>query len=587
MALGISGKRPPAGKASDLAPEDLLANTGLWRRLIMVVLILVVAIPVAPLPVIGIWLSLYGVVALVEQFALARRGYIGRDAASLFVTFALSALNALAAAVLISRGDGGARFFAVALLGFSSVNILLRLYTSPRLFLAAMAPNAVVLGLVSWGIFAGHIAHGAYLKALTPIAILATYVLLLAPTRQRLAQAWGRLTAAKAAAEEASRAKSDFLATMSHEIRTPLNGILGMAQAMQVAPMAQPQKDQLRLIRRSGETLLCILNDVLDVSKIEKGEISIESVEFDMEHAARGAVATFAPMAAKKGLAFDFSISDSAKGAFKGDAVRLRQLVYNLVSNAVKFTDAGGVGVCVSYANGQLTLEVADSGVGIPKDQIAHLFDKFVQGDASATRRHGGSGLGLSISQRLAELMGGRIDVSSVVGKGSIFTVVLPLPRVAAPQPIAAPAVLAEADKTPAAPIRVLAAEDNAVNQLVLKTLLSQVGIEPMVVENGALALEAWETQAWDVILMDIQMPVMDGVTAARQIRADEARAGRARTPIIAVTANAMAHQILDYEDAGIDMVVPKPLDAAKLFDAIECALAAVNAKPAADAVAA
>jgi len=265
-----------ASRATDLAPEDLLAHPSPLRRLAMATLILLVAAPVVPPAHIAIWTVLYVLVSAWEMLILRRHGYVGRDAGGLTVTFAQSALHALAAASLIQHGDGGPRFFAVALIGFSSVNILLRLYSAPRLFLAAMAPHALVLTWVSVGIFARYLAEGSWLKLATPVAVLLTYVLLLAPLRRRLGDAWSRLTAAKAAAEAASLAKSNFLATMSHEIRTPLNGILGMAQAMQAEEMSPAQKDRLRLIRRSGETLLCILNDVLDLSKIESGELVLE-----------------------------------------------------------------------------------------------------------------------------------------------------------------------------------------------------------------------------------------------------------------------------------------------------------------------
>ncbi|HEX7944038.1 MAG TPA: ATP-binding protein, partial [Phenylobacterium sp.] len=387
---------------------------------------------------------------------------------------------------------------------------------------------------------------------------------------------------ARIKAQAADKAKSEFLANMSHEIRTPLNGILGMAQALQRADLPAEHKAQLRVIRQSGEGLLSLLNDALDFSRIEAGALELELGEFDMEHLTRGAVATFTPLAERKGLTFEFSIDEAAKGVFRGDTVRIRQILYNLTANAVKFTETGGIAIGVSYANGLLKLEVADSGIGIAPDRIGGLFEQFVQGDASATRKHGGAGLGLAICRSLCELMGGSVSVSSVEGRGSLFTASLPMGRIAAPAPI----VVAEPVATEAepSPIRILAAEDNAVNQLVLKTLLSQVGLEPTVVENGAEAIEAWKSGRWDLILMDIQMPVMDGVTATRQIRALEAANDRVKTPIIAVTANAMSHQITEYAAAGMDAVVPKPLDAAALFDAIERALDATQDQPAAAA---
>ncbi len=353
---------------------------------------------------------------------------------------------------------------------------------------------------------------------------------------------------------------------MSHEIRTPLNGILGMAQVMQRDGLPAAQKARLRVIRHSGEGLLALLNDALDFSQIEAGTLNLEHKAFDLEPLVRGAVSGFAPLAAAKGLTFDFEIDAAAKGRFKGDPARIRQILQNLAGNAVKFTEQGGVSVSVGCVDGVLKVDVVDTGPGISPERIEGLFEKFVQGDASATREHGGVGLGLTITRALADMMGGRIEVRSVEGAGSTFSVLLPLSR-AAEKP-------AKAEPTDSRPIRILAAEDNAINQLVLRTLLNQAGIDPMMVENGVQAIEAWKTATWDVILMDIQMPVMDGVTATREIRALEAAGGRPRTPIIAVTANAMGHQLGDYALAGIDAVAAKPLDATALFAAIERALA-------------
>jgi signal transduction histidine kinase/CheY-like chemotaxis protein len=565
--------------ATDLAPEQLLAQPSLWRRLVMLGLVGVAAWPVATTALLITWAFAYVGITLAERLIVARRGYIGSDLAGLMVTFALSALHAWAAYELIVHGDAGARLFAVALIGFSAVNILLRLYSSPVMFIAAMAPHAAVLAWVCFGIVARNYVAGEWMRSLTGVAVLLVYAVLLFPTRRRLAEAWSKLVTAKQAAEAASQAKSQFLATMSHEIRTPLNGILGMAQVMQREGLPDAQRERLRVIRRSGEALLGLLNDALDFSRIEAGKLSLEVGEFDMEHLTRGAVATFTPIAANKGLSFEFSIDEAAKGRFRGDPVRIRQILYNLAANALKFTDKGGVGVCVSAEEAGVKIEVADSGIGIPAERMDGLFERFVQGDASATRRHGGVGLGLAISRSLAEMMGGTIRVSSVEGKGSIFTVILPLERVAEPQPLAGPEPAAATGED-AQPIRILAAEDNAVNQLVLKTLLSQAGLEPTLVENGAEAIEAWKAGQWDVILMDIQMPVMDGVTATREIRAAEAAGERPKTPIIAVTANAMSHQVAEYLEAGMDDVAPKPLDAAKLFEAIERALDACARQP-------
>jgi CheY-like chemotaxis protein len=368
---------------------------------------------------------------------------------------------------------------------------------------------------------------------------------------------------------------------MSHEIRTPLNGILGMAQALQAERPTTKQATGLRVIRSCGETLLAIVDDVLDLAKVEAGRLTLERHLFDLEHVTRGAVATFGPLAAGKDVKFAFSIDQAARGTFVGDPVRLRQILYNLVANAVKFTERGAVGVSVGYAAGCVTLEVADSGVGIPREALERIFEKFVQADASRTRSAGGAGLGLAICRQLAELMGGSIRVNSEPGRGSIFSVSLPMARTdeAGPPPATAPVasdVAADVGARQAmAPLRILAAEDNDVNRLVLATLLSQAGLSLTIVKNGLEAVKAWRSADWDVILMDVQMPVMDGVEATREIRAAELAEGRPRTPILAVTANAMPDQCAEYAAAGMDQVVTKPIDIGRLFRGIESALQA------------
>jgi signal transduction histidine kinase/CheY-like chemotaxis protein len=383
------------------------------------------------------------------------------------------------------------------------------------------------------------------------------------------------LIAAKEEAESATKAKSAFLATMSHEIRTPLNGVLGMAQAMEGDALSQTQRERLTVIRQSGETLLAILNDVLDLSKIEAGKLDMDETEFDIQDLARGAYAAFTAIAGKKGVEFALTIDKGARGVYRGDSTRVRQILYNLVSNAIKFTERGDVQVRVGRRAGQLVLSVRDSGIGIAPEALKRLFSKFEQADSTTTRRYGGTGLGLAICRELAELMGGSIHAESAPGKGSTFTVRLPLDRVATARPAAPapPAPKPEADAE-APQLKVLAAEDNEVNRLVLQTLLQQVGLEPTIVADGAQALEAWEREDWDLILMDVQMPGMDGPTACARIRELEARAGRRRTPIIALTANAMAHQVAEYRAAGMDGFVPKPIEIGVLFAAMSAALA-------------
>ena len=376
------------------------------------------------------------------------------------------------------------------------------------------------------------------------------------------------LTEARRLHEEAlaaSQAKSQFLATMSHEIRTPLNGVLGMAQAMTAFPLSDDQRARLDVIRDSGQSLLAILNDILDLSKVEAGQLALEAVNFDLGRLLAGAHATFASIADDKGLRFSLDLGDAA-GTYCGDPTRVRQVVSNLISNAIKFTADGEVRVSAHLDDG-LRIVVSDSGMGVPQQALTAIFNTFTQADASITRTHGGTGLGLAISRRLARLMGGDIVVESQKGAGSIFTLHLPM------LPIAGRVIEDEAtalDKDAHRSLKVLVAEDNEVNRLVVTALLAQIGVEPVLVENGAEAVEAWRREDWDVILMDVQMPVMDGIAATRRIREEEVMRGGGRTPIIALTANAMPHHVDEYRQVGMDSFVSKPIDVRMLLTALQ-----------------
>jgi signal transduction histidine kinase/AmiR/NasT family two-component response regulator len=375
---------------------------------------------------------------------------------------------------------------------------------------------------------------------------------------------------ARKSAEEANRAKSDFLAVMSHEIRTPLNGVLGMAQAMDMDPLAPVQRDRLRVIRESGAALMDLLDDLLDISRLEAGRLSLETQGFDLRAVAEGAHAAFAAEARAKSLAFTLDIDAAIGGLWRGDSARVRQVLSNLISNAVKFTREGEVSVRIARSAAGVRFEVADTGIGIAPDRVARLFEKFVQADVSATREFGGTGLGLAICQELCRAMGGTITVGSSPGLGSTFAVELPLRQTERP-------ALSEAPDLPSrlghGSVRVLAAEDNPVNRMVLKALLAQFDVDPTIVDNGAEAVRAWESAHWDVILMDVQMPMMDGPTATMTIRAREAVLNRPRTPILAVTANTMPHQLASYRAAGMDDVIPKPLNVTDLLAAMTAAL--------------
>jgi PAS domain S-box-containing protein len=399
-------------------------------------------------------------------------------------------------------------------------------------------------------------------------------------TRARMAEASNEslqlltndLRMALDAAEAANIAKSQFLANMSHEIRTPLNGVLGMAQALWMDELTPGQRARLAIIRESGASLLAVLNDVLDISKIEAGRLEIELTEFDLQSLVAGVCGTFTEQANRNGVSFGLTIADDTNGIWRGDSVRLRQILYNLLSNALKFTSQGEVRVHMDLdAEGRLRVRIRDTGIGIPTDKIDALFSKFYQGDSSMTRRYGGTGLGLAICRQLCELMDGTIGVESRAGEGSTFTVSLPMHRVSIGANLSAgdapsSAVAAFDPKgLSGTHLRVLVAEDNKANQLVMRALLQAFDVTPVVVDNGLLAVEAWEAERFDIVLMDVQMPVLDGVCATRQIRDREASTNRPSTPIIAVSANAMTHQVKEYLAAGMDGHIPKPLDIEQL----------------------
>ncbi len=379
---------------------------------------------------------------------------------------------------------------------------------------------------------------------------------------------------ARAAAEAGGRAKSEFLANMSHEIRTPLNGLLTMAEVMDRYDLAPEQRSRLAIVRQSGLDLLLLLNDILDFSKIEAGKLDIESIDFEPEWVLEATLAGFIPVAEEKGLSLRLDVDVSVRGGLRrGDPARLRQIAANFISNAIKFTPSGEVWVHLagvgSGGHDGLRLCVRDTGIGIPPDKMERLFQKFSQVDASTTRRFGGTGLGLAICQKLAELMGGRVWAESQAGVGSAFYAELMLPSISdrvASRPVEAASVF----EPGVDPIRVLAAEDHRTNQIVLSTIMELFGFDLSLVENGEQALQRWRDEAFDVILMDIQMPVMSGIEATRAIRAEEIQSHRPRTPIIALSANAFSNEIAECLAVGMDAHVSKPIELEALKAALE-----------------
>jgi signal transduction histidine kinase/ActR/RegA family two-component response regulator len=371
------------------------------------------------------------------------------------------------------------------------------------------------------------------------------------------------LEKAQAEAQEASRAKSAFVAMMSHELRTPMNGVLGLAHALGSTKLDARQADYLEMIIQSGDGLMTILNDILDLSKIEAGKLELESAPFDVRQLTGQIQQAWTDTARRKGLELAVSVAPETPAWLAGDALRVRQILLNLVSNALKFTETGRVEIHAAPGlDGGLVLSVSDTGVGLTDEQLAHLFTPFTQGDRSTARRFGGTGLGLAICRQLAELMGGEITVSSTRGVGSTFRIWLALPETQA-----APRREIQAPTFDVDGARVLVVDDNAVNLTVARAILEAAGVEVVTAGGGHQALTRLMLEDFDVVLMDVHMPDMDGIEAVRRIRAGEA--GRVDIPIMALTADAMAGDAERLLGQGFDDAHPKPIRPAELLHAV------------------
>jgi signal transduction histidine kinase/CheY-like chemotaxis protein/HPt (histidine-containing phosphotransfer) domain-containing protein len=380
----------------------------------------------------------------------------------------------------------------------------------------------------------------------------------------------------KAIAERATRAKSDFLATMSHEIRTPLNAIIGMADVLRGSPLTADQENCVEIFQRNGVHLLNLINDILDLAKVESGKVELETVRLDLREVIARAVEVIEGRARAKGLPVETYISPDVPRFYTGDPNRLRQILINLLGNAIKFTESGHLAVQVEQdpedsSPGSLRFAVADTGIGIPDDKVSQVFESFSQADTSTTRKYGGTGLGLTISRQFIELMRGRIWVESKLGQGStfLFTVKLtpeadqsePIPETASLVPVA---LERRVDG-----LRILLVDDSRDNRFLISSYLKDAYCSIEIAEDGQQAVERFRTGQYDVVLMDVEMPVMDGYTATREIRQHEERMGIAPTPVVALTAHAFAEMKDQWQHAGFSAYLTKPIRKATLIEAL------------------
>ena len=464
---------------------------------------------------------------------------------------------AMSAYMWFYGGDVG-RVFAMVQCAGGLLHVSLHMHHARPILISAVAPHATYfLGLP---VFTA-ISSQNWQELLVAIGCI-LYMSHLVVTVRQSSSTTGALQSARDAeksarrkAEVASAAKSDFLAVVSHEIRTPMNAVISAANLLRRTRLDSQQREHVSMLIDAGDVLMGLLNDVLDFSKIEAGKMELESADMVVRDRLSTIVRLWEPRALANGVRLKMRIAPDVPAAVRTDPLRVQQILFNLMSNAVKFTHEGEIRIDAGWADGRLNLAVSDTGCGIPADRLGQIFNSFEQADGGTTRRYGGTGLGLAISRRLAELMGGSLSVQSVDGEGSTFTLSLPMTAV---------------ETAPAQPVRaietsgslagrsILAADDHEVNRRILQLLLEPHGCRLTLVENGAEALEAASGQRFDAILMDMQMPVMDGLEATRRIRTGEINGD---TPVIALTANALDVHRAAWDAAGVHAFLTKPID--------------------------
>jgi len=512
----------------------------------------------------------------VERGAAMSRRQRGAYMASMFAS---SLIWSSLAALYWSDGQEPFRLAAMAILAGMMVHAQGFSFRSPTALAALGVAPAVMWFVLPVG-FGGY--SGAPLLTLTiGLAMLLCYVAASAQANLRAAK---ELAEAQQTAEAANEAKSAFLAMMSHELRTPMNGVLGMARALQRTQLDPRQQGYVDTILRSGDGLMAILNDVLDMSKIEAGRMDLDIGAFDLQALGDQAVELWSEIAASKGLTLTCHAERDLPALLLGDEMRVRQIVLNLISNALKFTESGGVTLTLRAApaadgDGGVEILVSDTGIGMSLEQQQGLFRPYAQAEASTARKFGGTGLGLAICRKLSAMMGGEIRVESEAGHGSTFRVWLPLPEAECAADEAG-----EPEDLPA--LRVLVADDNPINQAVARAILEAAGANVETVADGAQALERLRLEAFDVVLMDVHMPNMDGIEAVGRLR--DGQVGRADTPVVALTADAMPGEEDRLKALGFDALQHKPVQPAALIAAIAEVVAArpATAKPADEAAA-